>query len=375
MSEHKIGWLNVPGYKGETWNPIIGCSKCSPGCQHCYAERMAGRLVNIKQTEYYSGVVNHLVENSYGRVVDTVWNGKTAFVESALEKPLHWKQPRVIFVCSMSDLFHETVPFEWIDQVFAIMARCPQHKFLLLTKRPQRMVEYFANIGGTSRHDWVWTCMARQMNVSHLKGINWPLPNVGIGVTICNQEEADAKIPMLLSIPAAMRFVSIEPMLGKIVLQTDTKYCETCGLHFNPIEIESEIEHRDGSKTIEVETFCERCHEIEPEMMSTVCGCHIGLDWIIVGGESGPKARPMHPDWVRNIQQQCSDSGVPFFFKQNGEWLNSDKFSEGEIIAAIVCNRWYVFDDGIGMIQCGKQRAGHLLDGLEYREYPKWIER
>jgi len=308
---HKIGWLNVPGYKGETWNPIIGCSKCSPGCQHCYAERMAFRQTQMRAGCEYCDVVDPVTHG---------WNGKTAFVESALEKPLHWKSPRVIFVCSMSDVFHESVPFEWVDRIFDKAVLTPQHKYLLLTKRPERMAEYHI-----SRNEY---------------GI---AENVGIGVTVCNQAEADAKIPVLLSISAAMRFVSIEPMLGEIDLDfgENMEDYEDSGVGMTPCGV--------GGIWHQHPLFNGRCRR--------------NLDWVIVGGESGHNARPLHPDWVRKIQRQCEDASVPFFFKQWGEYYPVGNWKDG------------VLYDFVGMERIGKTAAGHLLDGKEYRQYPQWVGR
>ncbi len=344
---HKIGWLNVPGLKGETWNPIIGCSKCSPGCTNCYAEKMAVRLANMALSnpkmaylkDYVSVTDAWVYEYEYENPEH--WNGKTAFVESALDKPLHWKSPRVIFVCSMSDLFHETVPCEWIDKIIDVAESTPEHKYLLLTKRPQKMKEYYEYRDGTGT-----------------------ITNIGIGVTVCTQAEADEKIPILLSIPAAMRFVSIEPMLEGFYLPEDANYCETCGLHFEPIDIEMTVTKHNGKEEIWTETFCRRCHDINPEMGSTVIGSHIGLDWVLLGGESGHKARPMHPDWVRSLQSQCENAGVPFFFKQ---WGSSPEYKK---LPAL---------EGQALTESGwnpaEKNGGHLLDGKEYHEYPEWVGR
>jgi protein gp37 len=277
--QHEISWLNWPGYKGETYNPIVGCTKCSVGCQNCYAEKMALRLAAM-------GL------HQYADVMDVdakCWNGKTAFVESALYQPLRWRDPRCVFPCNMSDLFHESVPFEWIDRVFAVMALCPQHKFLLLTKRVNRMAEYFAEffVGNRKVCDEIRKSQG-SIVASHVvpNMIKNGIKNVGIGVTVCTPDEL-WKLDELRKIPAAMRFVSFEPLLADL-----------------------------GKVNYE------------------------GINWVIVGGESGHNARPMNPDWARSIQHQCADAGVPFFFKQNG---------------------------GIG-----KDKGGHLLNGVEYHEFPEW---
>ncbi len=238
----KILWTD------QTWNPVIGCSKVSPGCEHCYAERMACRL-----TPAMTG------NDNYQRIITgRKWNGSTVFVESALEKPLHWKKPRMIFVCSMGDLFHESVPFSWIEKVMSVIEECPQHTFQVLTKRPHIMAEYFNGLG----------------KVFEL----FCLQNLWLGVTAENQEMADERIPVLLKIPVAKRFVSVEPMLGSVKiwerLPNGAMLCP------GPIA--------NGR----------------------------GLDWIICGGESGPGARLCQNNWVSSLVTQCKSAGVPVFVKQ-----------------------------------------------------------
>ncbi len=241
----KIQWAE------ETWNPVVGCSKVSPGCNNCYAERMAKRLCAMGQENYFP------VVNPGG------WTGKTHLVESALSKPLHWKKPRTIFVCSMGDLFHESISFNDILEVMYIIHRCPQHTFLFLTKRPQRMHEFFT--------DWIpnpfWI---------HIDNMQ----NVWLGVTAENQEQADKRIPILLQIPAAKRFVSIEPMLGPIDLKTEW--------------IEDELQAFGGNGA----------------------NYFNSLGWVICGAESGPNRRDMSLCWVDSLKDQCVNAGVSFFFKQ-----------------------------------------------------------
>jgi len=290
----KIEWTN------ETWNPVVGCSKISEGCLNCYAEKMAVRLASIyerdiskKNLKPYTSVVTpskyYTLEASRE---PRRWNGKTAFVESALEKPLHWKKPRMIFVCSMSDLFHESVPFEWIDKVMAIIALCPQHTFQILTKRPERLLEYYqqeprgqidhAIIDGISYFVGRGKKYAGKGLTKHLRGYEglWPLPNLWLGVTIEN-EKYKHRANVLSEIPAAMRFISNEPLLSDIRYTTD------------------ELRH---------------------------------IDWLIIGCESGPKRRPCKLEWVRNIVSQCKAANVPVFIKQlniNGKVEhNIEKFPE-----------------------------------------------
>lgn len=223
-----------------TWNPVTGCSKVSPGCAHCYAERMAKRLKAMGQPNYANGF-------------------KVTTHEHVLELPLKWKKPQVIFVNSMSDLFHEEVPFDFISRVFEVMREAEWHVFQVLTKRSQRLAECAPEIA-------------------------WP-ENVWAGVSVENADYT-FRIDHLRSVEAAVRFLSLEPLLGPV-----------------------------------------------PNL--DLCG----IDWAIVGGESGPKARPMAEEWVSEIRNQCLAANVPFFFKQ---WGGTNK-----------------------------KRAGRLLEGRTWDEMPK----
>ena len=312
----KIEWAE------ETWNPIIGCSKVSPGCTNCYAERMAGRLANISaQVENYGNVVNWQDDEEPHEIKALgKWTGKTHFVESALEKPIHWKKPRTIFVCSMGDLFHETVSFNDILEVMYIIDRCPQHTFLLLTKRPERMHEFFTS----------WVPNPFWINGDYL-------PNVWLGVTAENQEMANERIPILLDIPAAKRFVSIEPMLGPV-----------------------EFPKVPMTRSAKLDIIMQRT----------------SLDWIICGGESGPKARPMHPNWARSIRDQCVAAKIPFMFKQWGEWV--DEFHPSAVHGKHkITDRFVdITSDGqdykgVYMYNVGKKAAGRKLDGKIWNQKPE----
>ncbi len=329
-SSHKIGWLNLPGYKGETWNPIIGCSKVSAGCENCYAEKMAHRLVYMPFTDYYAFVMSNNGEDDPEKFkYIPTWNGETYLVQSQLDKPLRWKKPRVIFVCSMGDLFHENTSFEEINAVFSVMADNDQHIFIVLTKRPQRMISFY---------EW--------KQAEH--GVPWqPSENVWMGITAENQKLANERIPKLLSVPAAVRFVSIEPMLGPVDLEHGFDYGDEIAMNFlngdyitNPHQ--EEYSHSDEK-----------------------------LDWVIVGGESGHKARPMHPDWVRSVRDQCTKAGVPFFFKQWGKYLphcqahvferdHPKQFPSPHNPEKM--NTYY---------KVGKSKSGNMLDGVRYENYPK----
>lgn len=270
----------------ETWNPVIGCTPVSAGCLNCYAATMARRLEAMGRPEYGPRWVDgsedaagntetiRIAEVRGGRAVFT---GDVRAVGWRLADPLHWRKPRRIFVCSMSDLFHESVPFEFIDRVWAIMALCPQHTFQVLTKRPQRMAEYLAF--SRTQVDR-WARVRRQ--IRKLQGgdvdrplgreYGWPLPNVWLGTSVEDQKAADERIPHLLRCPAAVRFLSCEPLLGPIVNQAGQRNWTD------------------------------------------------GVDWVIVGGESGPPARPCDVGWIRGVIGQCREAGVPVFVKQLGSF-------------------------------------------------------
>lgn len=280
----------------QTWNPVVGCSKVSPGCAHCYAETMAARLKAMALQDIADGKdpgrKRHYIEaiDDKGR-----WSGKMIPVPEALSDPLSWKKPRQVFVNSMSDLFHESVPFDFIDGVFGVMAYCRKHTFQILTKRGRRMSEYFAdrslgdvytNILRLADQERAWEKSPHDNLRSLIRLIDswelqdgyqsehsppktWPLPNVWLGVSCEDQQRADERIPWLLKTPAAVRFLSCEPLLGAINL-TDA------------------------------------------------CGSPGYLDWIIVGGESGPGSRPCNVEWIRSIVAQCKAAGVACFVKQLG---------------------------------------------------------
>lgn len=250
----------------ETWNPMTGCTPVSEACEHCYAERMAGRNLPVTRcpdcnTGGDIGPCGPSPENYAfcDRCRDTGYvNFTPTFHPDRLDKPLHWRKPRRVFVCSMSDLFHEAFTDEQIAMVCAEMYRAPQHTYLILTKRPERMRTFFTSDSLPMPHNW------------------W------LGVTVENQQRADERIPVLLDTPAAVRFVSVEPMLGPVRL--------------GPLEGEM------GFTSL---------HSNFPGMVP-------GIDWVIVGGETGPGARPMQPEWALDVYRQCKAAGVPFFFKQWG---------------------------------------------------------
>ena len=268
----RIEWTDA------TWNPITGCSVVSPGCTNCYAMRLAGTRLRHHPTRA-------------GLTRDTragpVWTGEVRLNEAALMQPLHWKRPRRIFVCAHGDLFHESVPDEWIDKVFARMALAPQHTFQVLTKRTRRMRGYIENaIARVANAIRPLRTDTRAVGpLPHLDGGErwWPLANVHLGTSVEDQPRADERIPDLLATEAAVRFVSAEPLLQTLDLGS---------------YVGRSIFGIDSDHT--------------PELLVPFPR----LDWVIVGGESGPGARPMHPDWARSLRDQCVAAGVPFFFKQ-----------------------------------------------------------
>jgi protein gp37 len=266
LANSKIEWTE------KTWNPITGCTKISEGCKHCYAERMSKRL---------AGRCGYDKDEPF----------KVTYHPDKLDEPLRWRKPSKIFVCSMGDLFHEGVDDGFLCRIFDVMAVAEHHTFLILTKRPNRMREFFARC------------------------VHGNFQNIWLGVTAENQQRADERIPILLQIPAAKRFVSVEPMLG-------------------PIELR-------------------------------LVGGPGDLDWVICGGETGPGARPMHPDWVRSLRDQCVRAGTPFFFKSWGDWGFEPYPQNGKAPYESV-----TIDSAI-MFRCGKKKTGRLLDGEEWNEYPK----
>jgi len=297
-----------------TWNPIMGCSRVSEGCRHCYAEGVAARFGlkkngAEKKPTVYDGLI-HIVNG------EPVWTGKIVETRQLLT-PLKWRKPKRIFVNSMSDLFHENVTDEQRDRIFAVMALCPQHTFQVLTKRPAIMHRYLSDSETSLR---VQDCVD-EMTDSY--AYVEPFPNLWLGVSVENQAAADERIPLLLQTPAAVRFLSCEPLLGPLLIEG--------ALHNLP-------EFDDV-----------------PQLPR--------IDWVICGGESGPHARPMHPDWARSLRDQCAAAGVSFFFKQWGQWTPTadPKIAADRGISLKDCLSWHA----------KKADAGSLLDGIEHKAFPE----
>jgi protein gp37 len=290
-NQSKIEWTEA------TWNPVTGCTRASAGCDNCYAVTMTRRLAAMGQEAKYGGLINDGKKH---------FNGVVKCHPADLSIPLARRKPTMYFVNSMSDLFHDAVPFEFIDQVFATMAMCPQHTFQVLTKRPARMLEYFnhqvpehtarrvSHVGITSDSQrWAATKAGRW----------WPLHNVWLGVSVENQEQADKRIPLLLQVPAAVRWLSCEPLLGPLDLWKYLGEQVVC-----PVQ-----SYGLGQ--------CPTCKG---------AGTVRGIDWVVVGGEAGPGARPMHPLWAHSLRDECAAEEVPFLFKQHGDWAGICELGPGE---------------------------------------------
>ena len=310
-----------------TWSPVRGCSRVSEGCRNCYAEKQAARIISCERGR---GVPAG--EGAYDGLLAKggQWNGQVKLVPDALEQPMRWKKPRRIFVNSMADLFHENVPFEFIAAVFGAMGAAPQHTFQILTKRPERMNEFFQWMSRQTEHKAAYISAvnhaefisneekgsrnAERLSVETIAIVNffrreliklgkfqygklnqtWPLPNVWLGVSVEDQKTADARIPMLLQVPAAVRWVSAEPLLGPInlnelTLPSSYNITPTTPAKINCLSLDDDDRYYQPPSK---------------------------LDWVVLGGESGKEARPMHPDWARGLRDQCAAAGVPLFMKQ-----------------------------------------------------------
>ncbi|HUX01348.1 MAG TPA: phage Gp37/Gp68 family protein [Phycisphaerae bacterium] len=338
----KIEWVrNCHFTKGETWNPITGCTPVSDGCQNCYARRMANRL---------TGRFGYPADDPFAPAVHL----------DKLREPLTWRKPRMVFVCSMGDMFHAHYPQAVVDHSWAVMASCGQHVFQVLTKRAGRMKAYIEGLtarGRAAAADYErrirrhferykmkftsgyslpspptpelraiydaaseYEGRPKSPNGATLEhGFSgheyhwrpWPLNNVWLGVTTENQRTADERIPILLDTPAAVRFVSVEPMLGPVDLRM--------GDNMGPDE-------DTGAGCVSCDIGGRRHQHYVGER------CGRSLDWVICGGETGPGARPMDPEWARDLRDQCKEAGVPFFFKQMGGYPRKKPIPKGLMV-------------------------------------------
>jgi protein gp37 len=368
----KIEWAHAGTGRGKTWNPIRArdrrsgkpgwhCEKVSPACANCYAERW-----NMRPGIGGTGLA---YKPGHRAAVEIYLD------EQTLLAPLHWKKPTGVFACSMTDLFADFVPTEWLDKIFAIAALCPQHIFIFLTKRAARMRAYMERFN-RRRADGLGAAVISFGYDGPLEVLRWPLPNVWLGVTAEDQQRANERIPYLLATPAARRFASCEPLLGQIAL------------HNLPLGQSGHVNALTG-ETLSFEG------DYDPDGSR--------LDQIISGGETGPDARPTHIDWERALRDQCAAAGVAYFRKQVGVWKAVCEMSEEEIdacywpaperypeatrkpkVRSITMHRdGEIFDDpaaagaflqgkgAMQMFRVGRRRAGHLLDGREHHEFPE----
>ncbi len=340
----KIEWTEA------TWNPITGCTKVSPGCDHCYASTFAER---------WRGTPGHYFERGFDITLRP----------DKLDLPLRWRRPRRIFVNSMSDLFHDSIPDEYIARVFAVMALAERHTLQVLTKRHGRMRSLLGSANFRNLVLRAGIAMARDTGgintvwaARALDPDNGPAANVWLGVSVENQQWANIRIPVLLDTPAAVRWISAEPLLG-------------------PIDLGAWLRDVDSPS----------CWDVHAP--SAECGQCIRPDWIVCGGESGPGARPMHPDWARWLRNQCVDANVPFLFKQHGEWAEATRttathllhVTKGYLIPRADGTTDHPYGEHSGLDQdlvdrghpgwirvrrWGKKAAGREMDGRTWDQYP-----
>lgn len=340
----------------ETWNVINGCSVVSPGCTNCYAMRLAGtRFRNHPSRE--------------GLTIDSkagpVWNGEVRLIEHLIDQPLRWTRPRRIFVCAHGDLFFEGVACSWVERVLGVAIAAHHlrgHTFQILSKRSDRMREML-------NHPSFWEAVnayaadAVMSRVDPLDrrsddaratlddyGPDNPPPGLWLGVSVEDQTRANQRIPDLLATPAAVRWISAEPLLAPLsVVEWLSSWCPLCakpllgGAHFSG-------------------RHCGTCHSETAR-----------IDWGVVGGESGPGSRPMHPAWVRQLRDQFAAAGVPFLFKQWGDYLPDDDNTDADGFAwqaGSADPRTYRWPDGLESIRIGKRQAGRSLDRRFHDEFP-----
>lgn len=329
----KIEWTDT------TWNPLAGCTRASAGCDNCYAAKMSLRLEAMALADIEAGkdpggkqkYIGVATKNGQGV---PAFNGTINLDEDELQRPYSWKKPRRVFVNSMSDLFHKDVPEWFILSAFNVMRDNPQHIFQVLTKRPDRAASFTNRLPSVPRNVWM-------------------------GTSVENQEQADLRIPHLLNIPAAVRFLSMEPLLGPVDLR-NFDYGKERGLTMGH-------DWLTGEEWSHSEVFGGGNSWLEADEADEYGEKRI--HWVIVGGESGANARPMHPDWVRSLRDQCVDAGVPFFFKQWGEWLPHGQSVKPISTRSGNFHTWSSFPFDWSKY-VGKKSAGRLLDGRTWDEFP-----
>ncbi|MFF0009524.1 phage Gp37/Gp68 family protein [Streptomyces tibetensis] len=365
----------------KTWSPIIGCDRVSPGCDSCYAISTA----RIRESNPHPAIAAAFAGTTQRTDAGIDWSGRINLLNDRLTEPLRWKKPRKVFVNSLSDLFHKNVPDEFIAKVFAVMALTPQHTYQVLTKRHARMRSILSDVcrcgnghtpGVHFRSAMAWA--ASRANPDRIPGLPddaeqrvwntpWPLPGVWLGVSVENQHWANVRVPALIATPAAIRWISAEPLLGPVDLYGDLRndvYRCPCGAW-----------ERDGN----VHTLCADCGKPWRHKPGDA-----RIDWVVAGGESGPKARPMHPDWARSLREQCATAAVPFLFKQHGTWSPNQPDRGGDPKRDVaLLNDGTVHQPGhlparpelegkqmVPMYRVGKKAAGRELDGRTHDQFP-----
>jgi protein gp37 len=367
MADHThIEWADA------TVNYVNGCSVISAGCTNCYAMRLAG--TRLQHHPSRAGLTRP-------SKAGPVWTGETRAWEPALQQVLRWKRPRRIFWNAHGDLFHDSVPDAVIDRQWAVMALTPQHTHMVLTKRPARMRAYLTDPARPYRlaravldlaiampailkvEPWPVKTIGDIDDPTDVTMATLPLPNVWLGTSVEDQRAADERIPHLLATPAAIRFLSCEPLLGPVdlagvVAPTSWLYQPLRGVRFDPMQ--PPHYGADEEKTARI-------------------------DWVIAGGESGPGARPMHPDWARLLRDRCAAAGVAFYFKQWGEWREVDGPQTTHHHRMVGAGTHWIGTDGrlhhgdkklsiyhdYKVVRFGKARAGRLLDGRTHDDFPQ----
>jgi protein gp37 len=347
------------------------CERVSPGCENCYSERNNVRCLPQNGTR--------LPFDRRARELADIFVD-----EKILAQPLHWKTPRKIFVCSQTDLFGDWVSDEMIDRVFAVMALCQQHTFQVLTKRPERMLKWFADLPSWPKEIY-WDDKAEDFVTPHCRRIEdlagallgvsgpavppfWPLPNVWLGVSVESNEYLH-RAEKLIEVPAAARFVSYEPALGPLNARgilmkgEDPGQCANCGHghgfnrcpNYGCISRERTRSGRRGGEVV--------CADFKRK--------NFAIHWIIAGGESGPGARPANPKWLRDVRDHCIAAGISFFFKQWGEYAPESQLSQEVFVRAVSGGTGSKHLADTTMHRVGKKAAGALLDGKEWKQFPE----